>query len=126
MEEKTNNLTCAQLNLKVAKIMGWRFHQHNWASAWHDALGDGPPPDFSADLNAMHEAEKMIPLNLLDIYTGNLSYEIIVANKGKGESAEWKMWHTTAEQRARAFVKTMESTPTGEEDEKRFSSIIRV
>lgn len=44
--ESEGELTDAQINFKVAKALGWHFKDHDWNSAWHDDLGDGPPMDY--------------------------------------------------------------------------------
>jgi hypothetical protein len=51
-------LTSPQLRRKIAKILGWK--QANDQTWWHDEHGDGPPPDYPNDLNAMHEAEGLL------------------------------------------------------------------
>ena len=40
-------LSPAQINVKLAKLTGWKFVNGSW---WHDDYGDGPPIDFCAVL----------------------------------------------------------------------------
>jgi hypothetical protein len=61
-------------------------------------------PEFSSDLNAMHEAEKVL-LGRIDHwwnYHTELKAMKILENHGKGG-----IIHATAEQRAEAFLKTI-------------------
>ena len=60
-------------------------------------------PDYLNSLDAMHEAEKVLPKNRLEIYASWL-------RGGKtpgGSPAELYHWHTTATQRAEAFLRTL-------------------
>lgn len=38
-----SQLTDEQLNMKIAKRIGWKFANDKW---WHDQHGDGPLPDY--------------------------------------------------------------------------------
>ncbi len=57
------------------------------------------PPDYCNDLNAMHEAEKMLNEKQEDIMNNTL-WDIMDGRK--------YLWHSTASQRAKAFVITIE------------------
>lgn len=67
-----------------------------------------PIPDYCNDLNAMHEAEKLItdPKKLLN-YHGHIFRALIDDERCKGILAH--PIHATARHRAEAFVKTMEA-----------------
>jgi hypothetical protein len=62
-------------------------------------------PDFYSDLNAMHEAEKVLsPGKQIELYNEHLS-ELRFMD---GNSAvTMQIWHTTAAQRAEAFLRTI-------------------
>ena len=66
-----------------------------------------PPPNYCGDLNAMHEAEKTL---LADADTG---YQYDMELNGVCECWEdgvmnyMKLWHSTARQRAEAFLRTV-------------------
>lgn len=38
-----SSLSDAQLNVKLAKLTGWKLVEGKW---WHDDLGDGPPVNY--------------------------------------------------------------------------------
>jgi len=57
------------------------------------------PPDYCNDLNAMHEAEKMLNEKQEDIMNNTL-WDIMDGRK--------YLWHSTASQRAEAFVRTID------------------
>lgn len=69
-------------------------------------------PDYLSDLNAMHEAEKVIPEELIHVYAENLGE---VVNKLRpltttGKTNWWWMFkytRATAAQRAEAFLRTI-------------------
>jgi len=114
-------MTREQINTTIAEACGWRFtkHQNMWYAAcpgdtsygaglrgWqHD--GDGyhskesaakdRAPDYMNDLNAMHEAEKL--LSSKDCHSGDISsltfYESLIEKR------------STADKRAKAFLITL-------------------
>jgi hypothetical protein len=60
-------------------------------------------PDYLNDLNAMHEAEKTIPIYQLDAYAEwlrNLTASV-------GSMANLCHWQATSAQRAEAFLRTL-------------------
>lgn len=59
-------------------------------------------PDYLNDLNAMHEAEKVLSRGQLHRYMLNMQ-EV----KGIGGNNHWLNFHATAAQRAEAFLKTL-------------------
>ncbi len=62
-------------------------------------------PDYTKDLNAMHEAEKMIPDGKRKDYRNYIFR--MWRDTGIDDGYGWG--HATAEQRAKAFVLTMEN-----------------
>jgi hypothetical protein len=67
----------------------------------HGASGDNewePVLDYLNDLNAMHEAEKVLTRNQHETYYKHLNYN---------HNRRAPIWHTTAAQRAEAFIRTI-------------------
>lgn len=103
-------MTDEEIRLKVAEAMGWKPDPET--KFWY-ALGpneilagfkDGivsPLPNYPADLNAMHEAEKMLLKDghESDLWLEYLSNLVICAPAGLSS-------HATARQRCIAFLKT--------------------
>jgi len=103
-------MTTNEINIAIAEACGWEplpegcFHPDN-------PIGQRLP-NYTTDLNAMHEAEKVLSVKeelIRQCYLDNLC---IATN---GESAEmdgsyqevWNMCHATARQRAEAFLRTI-------------------
>lgn len=113
-----------ELRMAIAEKCGWRKgHWSSFASTgvdkcingriWNDFGYSHPDgtvsdnvPNYTADLNAMHDAEKLLK-------HGNGIYEhttyrevlrVIVGQNGK-------IWHATAIQRAEAFCRTLKIGP---------------
>lgn len=74
-------------------------------------------PDYCNDLNAMHEAEKVLDgvhswngeehhWNAEEAYMGHLN-DIIIRDSGQKNSDDWQFLHATARQRAEAFLRTL-------------------
>ncbi len=61
-----------------------------------------PLPDYLNDLNAMHEAEKLLTQEQARTYAGYLGE---TPQTGTWEGCS--MWHFTAAQRAEAFLRTL-------------------
>ena len=109
-------MTDRQINLAIAKACGWTDIRDS--GVWHNFAPWGLPPqvkspketssdyisvpnfvpNYCNDLNAMHEAEKVISKEQIDNYCD------LLWPKGYG-------WfyaiHTTARQRAEAFLRTL-------------------
>ena len=100
-------MTPEQQRIKIAEACGWFYID----KCWHfpngaKATADGGPsdvPNYPADLNAMHEAEKVLTDNQLDEMAGHLG--------ASEDEFVWKTWRVllraTAAQRAEAFLKTL-------------------
>ena len=56
-------------------------------------------PDYLNDLNAMHEAEKV----LTESHQGTMIDFLVIVERQEG----WNAFHATAAQRAEAFLKTL-------------------
>lgn len=61
------------------------------------------PLDYRNDLNAMHEAEKVLHIDKLDVYADWLHEN----NSSGGHPAQLCHWHASAAQRAEAFLRTL-------------------
>lgn len=101
-----------QINIAIAEACGWREVFQGVGPNKHRCLGDRPErdengnivayyeacsvPDYCADLNAMHEAEKTLNSEQLHDYYENL--ELVNG---------WEYPSSTARQRAEAFLKTL-------------------
>ena len=66
-------------------------------------FGSGGVPDYLNDLNAMHQAEKVLKEEHLDAYGDWLAD----GNSSGGRPSELCHWHATAAQRAEAFLRTI-------------------
>ena len=80
-----------QQRIAIAEACGWKTGYRD-PEAWH------PLPDFLHDLNAMHEAEKVLTNEQLEVYCNILHKP----NHG----VYWAI-HATASQRAEAFLRTI-------------------
>ena len=103
-------MTNEQINIAIAKACGWKNLEIEDFSEYgvpcFMLMGSNHtgtrlmPPDYCNDLNAMHEAEKVIKKD------SNLwkTYESFLARIVSGDCG---MFHITANQRAEAFLKTI-------------------
>jgi hypothetical protein len=90
-------MTPEEQRIAIAKAIGWEqsqtsakacWDQHGASCYWSDA------PDYLHDLNAMHEAEKVLNREQLEDYEWEL-----VGLRGENFA------YSTASERARAFLK---------------------
>lgn len=99
-------MTDQEINIAIAEACGWHdFHklgEHGWfgCDPKREGLGRFKIEDYCADLNAMHEAEKVLQ--------GEREWEAYIQNllkltRGKG----FVVLHAPARQRAEAFVRTI-------------------
>ena len=77
--------------IAIAEACGWKTGYRD-PEAWH------PLPDYLNDLNAMHESEKVLTNEQLEVYCNILHKP----NHG----VYWAI-HATAAQRAEAFLRTI-------------------
>jgi hypothetical protein len=111
-------MTDRELNIKIAELCGWKSQSrtdgilewnpptgHKDHGFW--VRGDNVPPNYSADLNAMHSAERFIGLGQLSKYMWLLSDRAKLTYMDVARD-DWAGVHATARQRAEAFVKAME------------------
>lgn len=112
-----------QINAAIAEACGWT----DIGECTCGFKLRGYPPEYSAhrkhipnycsDLNAMHEAEKVLDgvhswngeehhWNAEEAYMGHIT-NIIVRNSGQKISDDWQLVCATARQRAEAFLRTL-------------------
>lgn len=123
--EKWAKMTKDEKNILVAELAGWErgpkkeiklgmfgvvvpmscWHDKNEKESWQDN-----PPSFCSDLNAMYDAEEKYIMGNKNI-RNRYEDELLEAVGGPGcrlMPDEIDHWHATADQRALAFVMTME------------------
>jgi hypothetical protein len=98
-------MTPEEQRIEIAKACGWtKFTPHTIQFCARRADGKwGMIPDYTNDLNAMNEAEKVLPENRLEIYASWLRD----GNASGASPAELYHWHATSAQRAESFLKTL-------------------
>jgi hypothetical protein len=108
---EARGMTTESQRIAIAEACGWihtdenPFERHGTKitnnipkGAWHHPVIAGcklSPPDYLKDLNAMHEAEKVMAPEQCKQY-----------ERWLGESCN-RVWHATAAQRAEAFLRTI-------------------
>jgi hypothetical protein len=96
-------MTDEQINISIAEACGWKYvnnetHAPDGSFWWSKEL---EIPDYCNDLNAMHEAEKVLG----EIYSiKSHEYEDWLQSIIEHD----QKWRATAAQRAEAFLKTIE------------------
>jgi hypothetical protein len=104
-----------QQRIAIAEACGWKMHDHpdclakkeGWVSRDWETWVMNPSgilvfkhdiPDYLSDLNAMHEAEKVLTREQEKEYAYQLEAACCPLEYG---------WHATAAQRAEAFLRTI-------------------
>ncbi len=90
-----------EINKRIAKFhLGIFPWEGGDTGGWTNEDGDecDPPMNYHGDLNAMHEAEKVLTKEQEDEYTVTLCIEV---------QPEPRLFHATAAQRAEAFLRTI-------------------
>ena len=110
-KEQWDVMFLKEKRIKVAELCGWVLEKTE-DGAERLLKPNGTPivwsqfnsvvPDYLNDLNAMHEAEKLIPIGKTTIYE-NFLLDIETRQIGA-----WDITHATAAEKAKAFVLTME------------------
>ena len=111
---KPARMTEEKQRIAIAEACGWKANANN---PKFYRLNEGPIrhwsalPDYLNDLNAMHEAEKVLSVD--GVRSFNRELTSIVSNTkaarlSRGESnAVCYEWHATAAQRAEALLRTL-------------------
>lgn len=93
-------MTDTQINAAIAEACGWTVELSHLQSGI-DVVRDGnrrPLPNYSTDLNAMHEAEN---------YLAGKQFETYASLLGTSESGSLFGIRATARQRAEAFLRVL-------------------
>jgi hypothetical protein len=106
-------MTKKQQRIAIAKACGWKheFNGDHEYPEWYwippdDPDGSGEPPDYLADLNAMHKAEKVLNDEWLEYMLNLMGVCHQHPDSGKWTCVQVCM-SATAPQRAEAFLKTL-------------------
>ncbi len=105
-----------QINAAIAKVCGWENvcqHPKNpnvWVGKHAHRLQE--VPDYCGDLNAMHEAEKVLTKDR-NSYLTTLA-GLVEVDHLRGLDADWPWVCATARQRAEAFLRTLGKWEGGE------------
>lgn len=105
-------MTNDQINAAIAEACGWIYFD-----GWHHPNCRGSLPNYCNDLNAMHEAEKVLDgvhswngeehhWSAEEAYMGHIT-DIIARDSGQKTSDDWQFLCATARQRAEAFLRTL-------------------
>jgi hypothetical protein len=103
-------MTHEQINRAIAEACGWG----NFGRCSEDCcvMGDAPQgvrmkiPNFFTDLNAMHEAEKVLTEEQCDAY--GMKITLVMSDNARSPHVkDYCDWHAAAHQRAEAFLKTI-------------------
>ena len=101
-------MTPEEQRIAIAEACGWQvWHQENsvWLGESPDGVEHVPIPNYLNDLNAMHEAEKVLTTMQGVDYAGYLGKVVARAARKLGQH---HVWHATAAQRAEAFLRTID------------------
>lgn len=91
-------MTEQQQRIAIAEACGWESSAPDWGGERHNC------PDYLNDLNAMHEAEKVLTRPQFEDYICELSF--LTSNNKTSSPYKWTVVATAA-QRAEAFLKTL-------------------
>ena len=113
--EQYDKLTDREKRIKVAECAGWKRTHFRTDAFWFmehvSTVHVTDLPDYLNDLNAMHEAEKVLEpaqwrgfvCNIIDILLIDIALDRFELND------HFTFIHATAAQRAKAFVLTLSS-----------------
>ena len=93
-------MTPEQQRIAIAEACGWKTGYRD-PEAWH------PLPDFLHDLNAMHEAEKVLTVAQRITYANQIGVVLSGGSVGRAIPNWWFIHEATASQRAEAFLRTI-------------------
>jgi hypothetical protein len=105
--EKVSVMTDNEIRVAIAEACGWKLETTNVHDGlcWHlnGVQHEFAPPDYPSDLNAMHEAEKQLTgAQCLQFET-----ELNTQTKWMKHITAFPMVHSTARQRAEAFLRAI-------------------
>jgi hypothetical protein len=106
-----------QIDCAIAKHMGWKqlrkiqqivSTHHGWTGIYKNTAHYEFIPEYCQDLNAIHEAEKTLSKRRGEYHTkGWGAYTMFLADINDTFTTETRLIHSTARQRAEAFLKTI-------------------
>lgn len=120
--ERKQTMSPDAQRITIAEACGWKYNVHlcvgavphdpatkQYCKAYHC-------PDYLNDLNAMHEAEKVLSSGECAKYRDALKLNTAIYGDMDGGCIDWQLVHATAAQRAEAFLRTLnlwidETTP---------------
>lgn len=113
---KGKKMTDQEINVGIAEACGWTHIENRNSMAMGGHWFGYPPvnaiigkkapiPDFASDLNAMHEAEKVLPKVKITRYISELWGAL--CRGGDSDQCEIGIINATARQRAEAFLRTI-------------------
>lgn len=104
----SEQMTDEEINIAIAEACGWRQSLAGW---WHhpDSRCEAYPPDYTADLDAIHEAIMAQSGGTQCVFADNLDQ---VVNRGLPKSfnslvGKSALVNASARQRAEAFLRTI-------------------
>lgn len=108
-------MTNKQINIAIAEHCGWEPRKNTEGNviAWQSlgayrAFSPDDLPNYCNDLNAMHEAEKILTTKQKQRYAKALSDDLSDSAPTESCHTVWSdTIHATARQRAEAFLKTI-------------------
>jgi hypothetical protein len=110
-------MTDEQINAEIARECGWRITTPSFGvpptqTAFSKLHGYDELPNYCADLNAMHDAEKVLTKDR-NSYITELAI-LVSTDDLRGQDADWPWVCATARQRAEAFLRTLGKWEEGE------------
>jgi hypothetical protein len=111
-------MTDKQINAAIARECGWTEIRDN-------VVGKAPGetanrvmflPDYCTDLNAMHEAERVLNYEQCEAFSNAVADIVCATNREKDYPFPWQFAriHATARHRAEAFLRTLGKWEEGE------------
>jgi hypothetical protein len=116
-------MTNEKINVAIAEACGWEDIAEPVAPAEFQRRATGmlrdkhgnrtfthQIPDYSNDLNAMHEAERVFNYEQCEAFSNNVADIVHAANREKNYPFPWHFAriHAKARQRAEAFLRTLD------------------
>jgi hypothetical protein len=105
-------MTNEKINIAIAEVCGWKYEKNETHAPDGSFWWSKEPeiPDYCNDLNAMHEAEKI----LSDESHADYACELVKTIRRNGEWFE--SVSATAAQRAEAFLRTINKLEGGSDE----------
>ena len=98
-------MTDEQINIRIAEACGWFFMYDSWH--YPNGAEAITIPDYLNDLNAMHEAEKILKDDQNLDYSEHLENTTVISMGTNYHCYLQRLISATARQRAEAFLRTL-------------------